>query len=455
MLANQSLTGASGVLMVVLVQSLGMPPLLWGILFFLPRLVDAISDPVMAYITDNTTSKWGRRKPYIVVGAILTGVFFALSWQIYPENGVMYNFLYVLGFSLCSFILGTIYSIPFVALGYEMSDDYHERTRLMAWSQWVGQWAWVITPWLWVVIYSPDFFDGPAAAAREIAIWVGSVSVILMLVPAVICQSRPVSNIKENAKKTFKEVVSSFYSGILFAIKLRPFQKICAATFLVYNSFIAVASFSWFIIVYYIFNGSAETAGTWPAWFNSISAIPTCFLVIPLVNYMSRHLGKRDAFIISQMISIVGYLIFIWGFNPDNPYLMFIALPLTAFGIGGIFTIMLSMTADVCDLDQLENGTRREGNFAAVYWWTVKFGSAFAALMTGGLLSFFGFDQSVQVQTEQALFGIKYAYIFIPILGSLGAIFVMKNYDLTESKSNEIREKLKQLGQQELVASGN
>ena len=69
---------------------------------------------------------------------------------------------------------------------------------------------------------------------------------------------------------------------------------------------------------------------------------------------------------------------FWWGFSPENPWMMFIPLPFFAFGIGGLFTIMMSMTADICDLDELETGERREGTFGAIYWWMVKFGAAVA-----------------------------------------------------------------------------
>ena len=68
------------------------------------------------------------------------------------------------------------------------------------------------------------------------------------------------------------------------------------------------------------------------------------------------------------------------GFNPENPWLMFMPIPFLSFGIGGLFTLMMSMTADVCDLDELNNGERREGMFGAVYWWMVKLGTALALI---------------------------------------------------------------------------
>ena len=118
---------------------------------------------------------------------------------------------------------------------------------------------------------------------------------------------------------------------------------------------------------------------------------------------------------------------------------MLAPLPLFAFGIGGLFTLMTSMTADVCDLDELDNGKRREGTFGAIYWWMVKFGFAIAGLMSGLILKIVGFDQAVAVQAPEALDGLRLAYILVPITGTLIAMAVMKNYDLTEERAHEVR----------------
>ena len=99
-LANQLFPAALGIFMVVLVLSLKMDPFLAGVLAALPRIFDAVTDPIMGYISDNTRSRWGRRKPYIFLGSIMTGIVFMAMWQLYPENSQTYNFFYFLLFSL-------------------------------------------------------------------------------------------------------------------------------------------------------------------------------------------------------------------------------------------------------------------------------------------------------------------------------------------------------------------
>ena len=444
MLGNQMFPAALAIFMVVLVQGLGMNPMLWGILFFLPRMFDAITDPVMGFITDNTKSRWGRRRPYIFIGAVVAGFSYMVMWQVHPENSEMYNFTYFLLTSLVFYLGLTVFATPFVAMGYEMSNDFHERTRLMAVAQWIGQWAWVIVPWFWVIIYDPEIYESATHGARNLSLWVGGFCMCLAIVPAIFCRTPPVdpSTQQDLSRKNIGKNTRTMLKGFVETFKCKPFRKLCIATFFVFNAFNTVAGFSWFIIVYYMNNGSPEAAGTWPAWFGTLSALSTAFLVIPIVAHISHKIGKKNTFLLAQSISIVGYAMFWWCFQPENPLMMFLPLPLFAFGIGSLFTLMMSMTADVCDLDELNTGSRREGCFAAIYWWMVKFGFAIAGLMSGLILTLVGFDQSVAVQTPEALAGLKLAYILVPIIGTLIAMAIMLRYDITEEKAHEMREEL-------------
>ena len=190
MLANQMFPAALGIFMVVLVENLGMPSWMWGVLFFVPRIVDAFFDPIMGFISDNTKSVWGRRRQYVFVGSIIMGIAFMIMWQLYREDSVLYNFTFFLTFSLIFHIGLSIFSVPYVAMGYEMSDDFHERTSIMAISQWIGQWAWVIAPWFWVIMYDPSWFPNADTATRTLAIWVGSIFMLLAMVPAIFIKSK-------------------------------------------------------------------------------------------------------------------------------------------------------------------------------------------------------------------------------------------------------------------------
>ncbi len=249
-------------------------------------------------------------------------------------------------------------------------------------------------------------------------------------------------------KLTFTSIFSNLkdlVSSIGEAIKNKPFMKLCGATFLVFNGYQIIASFSFFIFVFYIFNGSYEATSTWPAWFSSIGAFISAFLVIPIVSKMAEKWGKKNAFIISTAISIIGYLMKWWAFTPDNVWLSFIPIPLMSFGLGSLFTLMMSMTADVCDLDELKNGMpRKEGTFGALYWWVVKLGQGLALVLGGLVLKMIAFDGNAATQTVDTLTKLRIADIVIPVVTAALAIWVMWKYSLSEERAKEIKELLEE-----------
>jgi GPH family glycoside/pentoside/hexuronide:cation symporter len=445
MLANQMFPAALGIFMVVLVQDMGFPGWMWGILFFLPRVFDSVTDPIMGFISDNTRSRWGRRSHYVFIGAIVMGISFVAMWQLHRSDGVTYNFLYFLFWSFIFYAGLTLFSIPYVAMGYEMSDDFHERTSIMAVAQWIGQWAWVIAPWFWVVMYDPSWFENADAAARHLSIWVGVVCMLLAMVPALFLPSRSSTNDTHLVPLTWANFgggMKEILNGFKEAFGSAPFRKLCFATFLIFNAFNTVAAFSFFIVVYHLFNGDTAAAGIWPTLFGSVGALVTTFAVIPTVAWMSKKVGKKNAFMLSQGVSIIGYVLLWFLMVPGKPWMFMFALPFFSFGIGGLFTLMMSMTADVCDLDELATGKRREGIFGAIYWWMVKFGFAIAGLLSGAIMTLVAFTPGAAAQPAGAVDGLRLFYSGVPIFGTLLAMWIMRNYDLDEKRATEVHAEL-------------
>jgi len=445
MLANQMFPAALGIFMVVLVKDLGFEGWQWSLIYFLPRIFDSFTDPIMGFISDNTKSRWGRRRQYVFIGALIMGITFVIMWQLYREDGVDYNFTYFMLWSFAFYLGLTIFSVPYVAMGYEMSEDFHERTNIMAVAQWIGQWAWVIAPWFWVIMYDKGWFESADVATRSLAVWVGVGCMILAMVPAIFIKSKSTLD-EDYAPLTMGNIGGSLkeiFDGFKEAFKSLPFRRLCISTFFIFNAFNTVAAFSFFIVVYYLFSGDAGAAGIWPTLFGSLGALITTFAVIPIVAWMSKKMEKKKAFLISQGISIIGYIMLWFLFVPGKPYMFIFALPFFSFGIGSLFVLMMSMTADVIDLDELNTGKRREGIFGAIYWWMVKFGFAIAGGLSGLILTYVGFDSTPgAVQTEDAITGLRIFFSVVPIVGTVIAIIVMWNYSVSEERANEIRAEL-------------
>jgi len=445
MLANQMFPAILGIFMVVLVEDLGFSGWMWSLVFLFPRIFDAITDPIMGFISDNTKSKWGRRRQYVLIGGILMGLAYIFMWQLSKADGVEYNFWYFFLWSLVFYLGLTIFSVPYVAMGYEMSDDFHERTNIMAIAQFIGQWAWVIAPLFWIIMYDESWFPSADVAVKELAIWVAIPCAICAMVPAIFIKSNSTldedyeplnsSNIGNSVMKIFESFVAAF--------KIKEFRKLCGATFLIFNAFNTVAALTFFVIVYKLFNGDAGASGIWVSMFGCLGALGTTFIVIPAVAWMSKKLGKKKAFMLSQSISLVGYIMLYFLFIPGKPWMYIIALPFFSFGIGSLFTIMMSMTADVIDIDEINTGKRREGIFGAIYWWMVKVGYGIAGALSGVIITVVGFNSDLATTDQQAAVdGLHAFFCFFPMVGTILAMLIMRNYSITEERATEIRAEL-------------
>lgn len=458
-LTNNLLGAAIGSMLIVLNLGLGMNPALVGLIGALPRLTDAITDPLMGYISDNTRSKWGRRRPYIFFGAIFSGVVFALLWQVPLAQSENFYFWFFLIGSIIFYLAYTVFATPWVALGYELTPDYHERTSLMAVQNFMGQMAWLVAPWFLWFMQSDVMFDDMMEGASWLAIIIGIFAIVVGVLPAIFLKERftlssektleKIDN-KHNAEKPegvatqeeFPSGLADFFKGFIATIKFSPFLRLCAATFLVFNGFMLVASFQTYVIIYYVFSGDQALGAEYAGWSGTVSAIST-FCVIFLVTKLSAAVGKRKAFFIVTSVSIFGYGLKWFCYNPDYPLLLLVPPVFIAFGLGGLFTLMGSMVADVCDFDELKTRQRREGMFGSIYWWVVKLGMALALAVGGFLLNATGFDVALGgAQSADTLYMMRLFDVLIPMLSSGIAIWMIVKYPITEDRALDIRQQL-------------
>jgi GPH family glycoside/pentoside/hexuronide:cation symporter len=438
-LVNSIQAAAIGAMVIVLNIGLGVNPALVGLVGAIPRLIDAISDPLTGYFSDNFRSRWGRRRPIIFFGAIAGGILYALMFQLYKGHSESFYFWYFAAFQSLYFIGFTCFSIPWIALGYEMTPDYHERTRLQAVSNFIGQLAWVIAPWFFKIMDNKSMFTDIVHGARILSIILGAFIVVGGILPAIFIKERFADIPKPKRGVGPWNITKDFFRGFAVAFKCRPFVKLCAVTFLIFNGFMLASAFSAYVIFFYVYAGDYSKGGTLLGWFGSLSSACT-FCVIFLATWLSTKIGKRNTFLITISISIIGYALKWIGYNPVHPYLLLISAPFIAFGLGSLFTLVSSMVADVCDFDELLTGTRREGMFAAIYWWMVKLGLAISSVLSGILLNVTGFNIALGAnQSVSALFWMRICDIGIPIVTSFIAIFIIMTFDITEAKAGEIR----------------
>ncbi|GEM_PF-69031 len=447
---NNTLAAASGGMIIVLNLGLGMNPALVGLLGALPRLTDALTDPLMGYISDHSRTRWGRRRPFIFVGAIIAGITFALLWQLPRGQSETFYFIFFLVGSIIFYLGYTVFATPWVALGYELTPDYHERTRLMGVQNFIGQLAYVVSPWfLWIMTYK-GFFNDQVDGAAGLAIIIAFVTIGIGILPALFLREpfRDIAVSEGKAKrvggaaKAFRRDMVEFFKGFGQTVKSGPFLKLCVATFMVFNGFMLVSSFQFYVIIYYVFAGNQQLGAEYAGYAGTLGAIST-FGVIVLITWLGTKIGKRRAFFWSTGISILGYGLKWFCYNPSYPWLVLLPAPLLAFGLGGLFTLMGSMVADVVDVDELTTFERREGMFGSIFWWVVKLGMA-AALAGGGfLLEATGFDVANEgMQSERTIFLMRLFDAGIPMVTSAIAIWAIARFPITEQTAHEVRVEL-------------
>ncbi len=368
-------------------------------------------------------------------------------WQLpsgYSEN---FYFWFFLAGSILFYLCYTIYATPWVALGYEMTPDYHERTRLMAVHNFMGQFAWISLPWFYAIMENDRLFTDSVQGARVLAIVVGIFVAVIGVMPAIFCKERfdPQTldigkDIKPKGKwEGLRDNVAEFFKGLLITLKCVEFLKLCIGTFFLFNGIMLVGAFGSYIAIFYVAGGDTTLGAKYIGLLGTVSTV--CVLIsIYLVTWLASRIGKRAAFIVATSCTLVSALMKWWCYDPLVPWKILIPAPLGAVGMGGLFTLMGSMIADVCDMDELETGQRREGMFGSIYWWMVKLGMALAFAASGFILNWTGFDVELGgAQTSKTFYMMRIVDVGVPAMAAAISILAVYFFKITEKRAQEIR----------------
>lgn len=419
---------------IVLNMGLKVDPVLVGIACSIPRLWDALTDPVMGFISDNSRSKWGRRRPYMFVGAILMGIVFALMWCLPRGWTDMQYFSYFLGMSLLFFTAFTMFVVPWSALGMEMTPDYHERTKVMAYSAFLANVAALLMPWIFKATELPVFKDG-IEGGRFVGFVMAGVIMVAGMLSAIGCRERDFERVRAQKKVPFWFSVRETCSN-------RPFLILVAVVFFVTSAFYIIESFSTYVLTYYIFGGSKTAGATIVGW-SGMAWVITSMVFVPVAAWLSARIGKKGSFIAFLVVKLAGHLSKIVCYDPDRPLLAIVPPVLIAAGFVAVWTIGNSMMADICDVDELKTGARREGSYGAMYGWILKLGGSAAGLLTGYILRGTGFSAALEgAQSVSTLYWMRVWEISLPAAGVAIALVVLCFYPLTEKDAYATREKL-------------
>lgn len=413
-----------------------------GTLFAFMRIWDAVTDPLIGHISDNFSSRYGRRKPFIVVGAILTGIFFAALWLLPRGMSPVGYMAYLTVMCILFYTALTIFSVPWYAMGYELTDDYDERTKLFAFPSFFSPLSQIGVAWLYFFV-KMDCFRDTIEGVRYVGLITGALLIAFGLIPVLFVKessARSDELLATNQAKEKKER-GSFFKNLKESLSCKPFLIVSISVTLVLMASILVGGLLYYINIYYVFDGDQKAAAKMIGWYGT-SVYLVAALIVPLVSKLAIRFGKKAVFQ-GALFWGVGVMIMRWFlFTPTMPYLQLLDGFMYAFLDASVFLLCQSMIADVCDYDEVQHGTRREGVFAAIYGWMFKSGMALGALAAGFLLAWIGFDKKVVDPSAEALFSIRIYFSVVPAIAFLIAGLICFMYPLSRKKMTEIQAQL-------------
>lgn len=421
--------------------ALGVTPDLTGYAAAIPRAWDAISDPIVAGLSDNFRSKWGRRKPFMVLGAIISSLSFMAIWFVPTSWGSIAMVIYLILLSLIFYTGNTLFLVPYNGFGYALSNDYNERTSLFAYKATVGAVGGFLLPWSYWFITLP-IFSGSIQGAKILSIIVALAIIASCLVPVLFCKERYDEQIVKQEKVPI-------ITGIKETLSHRPFLLLISSVSIMFMSMYTIGGIGFFLNISYVFPNS-ETGVALVTGIGGTLWKVSSLISIPFIFFLSKRIGKKLPYIFSMLLACLAAASAWFTVTPQYPYLQLVVQFFMGPGITCVLMLSDSMLADICDLDELKTNKRREAMFGAIYGWFVKVGVTGAMALSGVLVVWTGFQSSLPVQSESTIFWMRLLMTLIPGIGMLVSILLMSFYSLTSSRVNEIKMELEKRHQEEI-----
>jgi GPH family glycoside/pentoside/hexuronide:cation symporter len=374
------------IFLVLYVQYFKMPPMLAATALAIPRFIDAITDPLIGNISDNTRSRWGRRRPYMVTGAVLSAILLPLFWTPLGD-ATQINWWQNTAF-IYAVILGTIYAVtytlfgvPYTALGYELTPDYDEKTRVLAWRMYIGLLGSLTVPWAYQLAQN-DLFANEASGAFWVSIAFGIIIIATGIIPVMVCRER---------EDVQKQETSPFFKSLGATLTNKPFAILLIAYVIIIVGLFSAGNLGAFVNIYYICGGNKDFGGLLVAVAGSLGAIVS-YLSMFLVTAVSVRTGKKTGMMLGLTLALIGVAGAWFAMDPRWPMAQLLTTGVAAMGLQGCWLMVSSMVADICDEDELKSGLRREGMFGAVNGFALKAALSVTAMIGGVLLTVTGFD---------------------------------------------------------------
>ena len=422
---------------------LGVAPGLVSTAMAIKLFFDAAADALFGWLSDNARTRWGRRRPFILVGGVLAGVGLPLMFAVGRGWSDTEYFAFMLVSLFLYVPVMSCFNMPWVSLGSEMTPDYHERTSVMQIKNAIQKLPelamFVAAQFTTLAIFNdengkPDILLG----AQVYTSILGAIMVALSVAIFLLVRERYYVKvvIAQKNRVPFRDTLYRTLRNRSFRILLGAMMAYGMATAM-------VAVLGYYTTVYYVCKGDVALAAQWNSGMG-VAGMVFGLAGIPFFGGIARRWGKRNALVTVLAMAIAAFIGDWFFYNPELPALQLLATGFVAFTGAGFWTIYGSALPDVVDDDELQTGQRREGSFAACQSWISKVGIAVGNGASGWILQFTGFDSKLPEQGEGVILVIRLLLSGIPAVGLAIALIIVLRFQLTERRMGEIRSTLEE-----------
>jgi glycoside/pentoside/hexuronide:cation symporter, GPH family len=403
-------------------------PSLAGNALLIGKLWDAINDPLFGWLTDRTKSRFGKRRVFMIFGAIPLGISIALLWFV-PTSDRLAAFAWIAFTFILFDTLWTLTNVPYYALTSELTDDYDERSSLTTYRMVMAVPAYLVGAALTPAIVG--LFALQRTGYAFIGVAYGALAAVALLISA--------AGFRERKRVSQAKAEPSPFKSVKAALSNKPFVWLCLTYFVINISFAFIKILMAYYIEYQLLMKDQTSL--------VMGLMLICVTIsLPFWQWASRKMDKGPAYALGMAVGALAVILTF--FLPHNSSsLIYIIAVLAGFGFSAQWIFPWAMVADVADFDRLETGQQRSGMYYGVWGLATKISEALALAAVGWILTGFGYVPNVE-QTPHALLGIRLFFGLIPA----GIIFIslplLFKYPVTRKSHNEVRKQLDALDAQ-------
>ena len=392
-------------LLVYMTNYLGIPAVWAGVAIFVPKLLLVFVDPFVGFRSDTSTSRLGRRKPFLTLGAFLSAAAFVLMFDVPTIASTPLRTLYMTVLIGAAFAVYSVYSVPYLSFASDLSTDPYQRTRLLAYRMAFLAVGLNLSASAGVVI---EHFGGGVTGYAKMSYLYGILCLVTMLSPVVMLGDRPAVGRERGELR--------YLDALRVVLADRSYRRLLLVNFVQkISEGVGYGSFAYFFLY----------------WLDQpMSAIGACVLASTAAQILSQPLwvaaSRRFSRVGCCVVSLGGYLVSnaLWLMVPAR---LFWPVPIVGFFAGcfasGLMLMLLAMMSDVAVGQRITADSRFEGLISGIWLATEKIGFAAGGMLVGLTLGAFGFSESVRglaaVQTQVARIGIAFSYV------GLGTMFYL------------------------------